>query len=365
MKTGRILTITLIALSVSFCGKKSNEIKPERRDVTETVFASGTLEPDDKYNLTALTDGYILELKFDNGDTVKANQVLAVIDNKASSVNAESAASILNLVSINASVDGPTLKQAQQNTELLRQKSEQDSVQYSRYQKLYASNSVSKLELENIKLASQSSKTNYLNALQNYRLLKQQTEQQLLSQKSQKEVSSITSENNSVKAVVGGKVYRRMKEVGDYVRRGDVIAVIGNASTLYAKLSVDESNISKIRVGEEVVVQLNTNKEKNYKGVVSEIYPFFDEPTQSFYCKVKFEEEPGLKISGIQLQANIIVASKKQALVIPRLYLGYGNKVTDKEKGEVLVKTGFVSNEWVEILEGVNESSTLISDQVK
>ncbi|MGZ3865020.1 MAG: efflux RND transporter periplasmic adaptor subunit [Bacteroidia bacterium] len=355
----------LLAILLVSCGRKTIETKPERRDVTETVFASGSLEPEGKYNLTAQNDGYIIELKFDDGDTVKKDQVLAVIDNKANSINASGAENILGIVSRNASVEGPTLKQAEQNVKLLQDKFSQDSLQYSRYQKLAQSNSISKLELENSKLAFESSKISFLNALQNYRLLKQQTEQQLIQQKIQAEVSGVTSENNQVKAVVGGRIYKRMKQNGDFVRRGDVIAIIGSSDELYAKLSVDESNINKVKAGQAVIMQLNTSKDKNYKGQVSEVYPSFDEQTQSFYCKVLFTEKLDFKVSGTQLQANIVIAEKKNALVIPRNYLGFGDKVKVKGKGEVSVKPGFVSNEWVEITEGLSDSDEIVTDNIK
>jgi multidrug efflux pump subunit AcrA (membrane-fusion protein) len=360
-----LFIITGSVLLFSSCGKKTNETKPVRMDITETVFASGTLEPEGKYNLTAQTEGYITELKFDNGDTVKAEQVLAMIDNRTNSINAEGAEGLLRIAGVNASLNGPTLKQAEQNSDLLREKYLQDSLQQQRYSRLLQSGSVSKLEYENVQLAFNSSKTNYLNALQNLRLMKQQTEQQLILQKTQAGVSSVNSDYNSIKAVVKGKVYRRLKEVGDYIRRGDVIAVIGSEAELFAKLSVDESNISKIKVGQEVLVQLNTGKEKNYSGTVSEILPYFDEPAQSFYCKVKFKDEPVLKISGTQLQANIIIGTKNKALVIPKTFLGYGSMVNVKGKGLVKVSTGFISGEWVEIKDGLTEENTILADQLK
>lgn len=360
-----LLILTLFSLLLASCGKKTNETKPERKDITETVFAPGTLEPENKYNLTAQTEGYIIELKFDDGDTVKNGQVLAVIDNKTNAISALSAESLLGLAGLNASADGPTLKQAQQNMQLMREKLLQDSVQNVRYQKLLQSNSVSKLESENAKLAYETSRTNYLNAEQNYRLMKQQTEQQLIMQRSQRDVNAVSSDNNELKAVVGGKIYKRLKEVGDYVRRGDVIAVIGDADLIYAKLSVDETNISKIKTGQDVILQLNTVKDKNYAGVITEIYPSFDEPSQSFFCKAAFKDKLDFRIAGTQLQANIVTATKKNALVIPKLFLSYGNMVRTKEKGELSVKTGFISGDMVEILEGIDENSTLITDQVK
>ena len=76
-------------------------------------------------------------------------------------------------------------------------------------------------------------------------------------------------------------------------------------------------------------------------------------------------EEPELKISGTQLQANVVIGTKKNALVIPRNYLGYGNKVKlSGQEDFKIVKTGFVSSEWVEILDGVNEADIIETDKV-
>lgn len=361
----KIMAPILPLIVLAACGKKTEETTPTRRDIVETVFASGILEPEGKYNLTAQADGYIVELKFDDGDTVQKDQVLAIIDNKASDISSASAGNLLGIASSNASPEGPTLKQAQNNLAFLQQKYVQDSVQYLRYQKLFQSNSVSKLELENAKLAFDNSKTNYRSAEQNYKLAKQQTEQQLIIQRSQLDVNKVVSGHNQLKAVFGGRVYKRMKQSGDFVRRGDILAVIGSADELFARLSIDESNINKVKPGQDVIVQLNIEKEKNYKGRVSELYPTFDEQTQSFYGKIVFTENPHFKISGTQLQANIIIGEKKNALVIPRNFLGFGGKVNVKGKGEVPVKTGFVSNEWVEIQDGLNEDDKIITEKVK
>jgi HlyD family secretion protein len=359
----RIILLLTVLISFS-CGKKTVETKPERKDITETVFASGTLEPENKYNLTAQSEGYILELRFDNGDIVKTGQVLAIIDNRANQISTQSADILTGIAAQNVSPEGPTLKQSLQNLNFLEQKFQQDSLQYIRYQKLFQSNSVSKLELENAKLAFENSKTNYQNASQSYRLAKQQAEQQLVIQRSQRDISGVSTDNSQVKAVLGGKIYKRLKEVGDYVRRGEVIAVIGSSDDLYTKLSVDETNISKIKTGQEVIIQLNTEKDKNYKGKVSEIYPAFDEQTQSFYCKVSFIEKPEFKIAGTQLQANIIIGTKKNCLVIPKNFLGYGNKVNVKGKGLVSVETGFIANDLVEIKSGISDNDVITSDKL-
>jgi multidrug resistance efflux pump len=361
----RITTLITAVLIWSSCTQKAGETKPIRKAVTETVFASGVLVPEDKYNLTAQNDGYLVQLNFEEGDTLKAGKVLAVIENKQNAINAQSADELLNIASINASPNAPALKQAEANTDLAKQKLKQDEIQQERYKKLIATNSVSKLEYENVALAYENSKAAFLVQQENYRQLKQQADQQLILQRAQRDVNGVVKNQNEIRAIVGGKVYKKLKQLGDYVRRGDVIAEIGDRTNIYAKLSVDETNIKRIILGQEVLIQLNTNKEKNYKGKVTEIYPAFDEQTQSFYVKVGFIDELDFKISGTQLQGNIVTGQKTDALVIPRIYLGFGNKVTVKGKGEVTVVPGFVSNEWVEIISGLDENSVIVLGQAK
>lgn len=361
----KILLLIASLILLNSCGKKDYEITPTRKNITETVFASGILEPDSLYNLTAMTEGYIIELNFKEGDMVETGKVLAVIDNKQSEINAKSADDLYKIAYENISPNAPALKQAKVNLNLAEQKLEQDKKQAARYKKLYELNSVSKLEYENALLALDNSKTAFITAQESYELQKQQAEQQLIIQQSQKRLNMVTKTYNKIKAVFGGKVYNKKKEVGDYVRKGDIIAIIGSPHNLYALLNVDESNISKIRLNQKVIIELNTQKTKSYNGIVSEIYPAFDEQSQSFYCKVQFIDSLEFKISGTQLQGNIIVDKKEDVLVIPRDYLDYGNKVNLKDSGLVVVATGFISNDWAEILDGLDDESILLPLDVK
>ncbi|MCF6181717.1 HlyD family efflux transporter periplasmic adaptor subunit [Lutibacter sp.] len=357
------LLISLIL--ISSCGKITTETKPIRKNVTETIFASGILVPEDQYNLTSLSDGYIKKLDIEEGDIVTKNQLLAIVDNEQNIISAKSSVDLLTIAKANTNPNAPALKQAEINVELAKQKLLQDQKQAERYKKLYKLNSVSKLEYENVLLNLDNSKTNFLSLQENYKLLKQQADQQLIIQKSQKEVDNVSENYNKIKAIVGGKVYELKKELGDYIRKGDVIAVIGNPEKLYALLSIDESNISKVKLHQQVIIQLNTQVKKNYKGKVTEIYPAFDKQTQSFYCKIEFEDILDFKISGTQLQGNIIIENKNNALVIPRNYLSYSNKVKLKGGDEIAVEIGFISNDWVEIIHGLDENTVIIADKTK
>ena len=358
----KIISIVLLLFMIASCSNKNNEVKPEFRDITETVFASGTLEPEGKYNLTSQSDGYLLSLNFKEGDMVKTGDVLAVVDNQPNTFNEQSSTQLLSISQKNTTEEAPILKHTELNIKLAQEKVKQDEPQAARYKLLSESNSVSKLEYENILLALETSKTNLSNLEQTYALQKQQADQQLIAQTAQKNVNSFLNQNNQIKAIVGGKIFKKMKEQGDYVRKGDIIAMIGDPENIYARLNIDESNISKIKEGQNAIIQLNTNKEKSLNGKVSEILPAFEDATQSFVCKVKFTDLLPFKISGTQLQANIVIGTKSHVLVIPRVFLDYNNKVTVKgNNDQVSVKTGFVSSEWVEIIDGLKPEDVLVS----
>ena len=143
------------------------------------------------------------------------------------------------------------------------------------------------------------------------------------------------------------------------------IAEIGSPDIIYAKVNIDESNIAQIKLGQTADVQLNTEKNKIYKATVREILPMFDNASQSFFCKLYFNEPLNFNIVNTQLQSNILVGSVKNALLIPRNYIDFGGFVQVKgQSGKTKVTTGFISNNWVQILDGITENTVLITDNL-
>ncbi|MBK8685557.1 MAG: HlyD family secretion protein [Bacteroidetes bacterium] len=144
------------------------------------------------------------------------------------------------------------------------------------------------------------------------------------------------------------------------MKKGDIIAVIGDPEFIYAKLNIDESSINKIKLHQEVQVQLNTNKDKTYKAKVFDISPAFDETSQSFVCKARFTETLDFDIVKTPLQANIVVGTTKNALLIPRNFIDFGSQVSIKgKKGKIKVLTKFVSNQYVQVLSGIQINDIL------
>lgn len=365
MKKLPFVIVLLSWVFVEGCGKKTEETRPVRRDVTETVFASGYLEAQNSYSLTAQTDGYLLAVRFEEGDVVESGALLALVDGEENRINAESAAALSAIAKSNTLPSAPLLSQAENAVEIARRKRDQDAVQERRYRELWQSNSIPKVDYENALLQYQTSDANYRSALASYKNQQQQARQQLISEQALANINQVVERKNQVRAVLGGKVYKKYKQAGDYVRRGDVIADIGNAQTIYAKVSVDESVMAKVKLGQKADVQLNTDKNKVYRATVREIAPSFDEATQSFICKLYFDTPLDFQIARTQLQCNIIVGQVKKALLIPRHYMDYGGFV--QVKGEATkrkIKTGFTSNNWVQVESGIDESTVLVTDNL-
>ena len=358
MKNSLFLLLTLSTL-VS-CGTKE-EGKPVVQDIKELVFASGELEWDNSYNLTAQTDGILVNATFDVGNKVTENQIIASIDNKTNENNTASAKDLVVISKENLTDNAPALQQLQQNIKFAESKYQQDKTQAERYKRLYNSQSIAKVEYENMQLAAENS-LSQLNALKKqYQQVLQQSKQNYINTENQLKNNQVVLGYNKLVVPQKGTIIKKLKFSGDYVKKGDVIAVIADENKVEGVLNVDENSIGKVKIGQTVFVQLNTNKNEVYNAKVSEILAAFDEQTQSFICKVIFDKPLNTSLYVNKLEANILVGEKKIALLIPRNFLGFGNKVMVKGKDEaIIVKTGIVSTEYVEILDGITKEDVLL-----
>ena len=172
----------------------------------------------------------------------------------------------------------------------------------------------------------------------------------------------IQQQNNgfyTVMSAANGLILNVYKKNGDYVKKGETIADMGNGKVI-ARLQVAEDDINRIRLNQLVLLSLNTDKDHVYKATVSKIYPSFDETSQSFIVEATFSEHPNVLKDGTQLQANFIIKEKKNVLVIPTTYLSDGDSVTLQEgHKKMAIKTGIKTLEWIEVTDGLSGNETI------
>ncbi|MEO1435284.1 MAG: HlyD family efflux transporter periplasmic adaptor subunit [Bacteroidota bacterium] len=352
--------LAIAVISITSCGPTIEETQPFRKDIVETVFTSGELVAEGAYNLTAKSDGYLLEVNFEEGDLVKKGQRLALIQNETPRLNTSSSKALFDISKANAAPSGPALAQAQTSIDIARKQVEQDSVQAERYHRLWQQNSIAKIDFETKQLALSTSKSNLESAIEAYQKIRSDAEQQVINSSNNYRLNLELLKDIEIFAIQKGKVYQKHKSTGDYVRKGDVIATLADAESIYAEVFIDENSIAKIQEQQRAVIQLNTNPDKQYQAVVETILPAFDEVNQSFTCHLQFTDPLDFKIIGTQLEANIIVDSTKNALLIPREFMDYSGYVSIKGQAEkVKVESQTISKQYVHVLSGISDTVTL------
>lgn len=132
-------TYILAFLLLTSCGEKEST-SPIKKNVQEVVFASGTMEMEDEYMVSALTDGLITSLKIKEGDLIKQNQVLATLDNEVQSNKAKDAQIILNDARVNASPQSSQLQNLQSQINQAKEQLAFDKNNYLVYKELWGKN---------------------------------------------------------------------------------------------------------------------------------------------------------------------------------------------------------------------------------
>ncbi len=360
---------SLVAFAVfcsTSCKPKYDEIMPKTAPVTEAVFASGSIDPKDAYMLTSISDGFIIKSFVTENDLVKDGQLLFQLDNRQQNTQVQIAQNNLEYASISANNNSPQLLQIGAQIAAARIKKTTDSLALARYEHLYQTHSVSKQDLDNSRLNYESSLNNLVAAQESYKVTANKVKQDLANSRAQLQNVQAGNQYYNLVAIGSSKVYQIFKRQGDLVKRGDQVAQLGNPDSIVINLDVDEGSISKVQLGQQVLVELNTEKNKTYEARVSKIYPHFKESSQSYKVEAKFEQEmPGV-IAGTQLQANIITAKKENALLIPHVYVMPGNKVQvmkGKDIQTVAITTGIVSDEWVEVLSGITSADKIVKEK--
>ncbi len=353
-------------LIIASCKPKYDETSPVVAPVTEAVFASGSIEPKDAYTLTSLSDGFIVKSYVTENDLVHDGQLLFQLDNRQQNTQVKIAQTNVEYARISASTSSPALLQIKAQIDAALIKMQTDSMTLSRNERLAATNSVSKQDLDNARLNYRSSTNSYLALIENYKATADKVKQDLANTQSQLQNAVAGNQYYNLVAIGASKVYQIFKKQGDLVRKGDQVAQLGNPDSIVINLDIDEGSISKVQLGQQVLIELNTEKNKTYEARISKIYPHFNETSQSYKVEARFlKEMPGL-ISGTQLQANIITNRKEKAMLIPHIYVVNGDKVLiqkDKNIDTATITTGIVSDEWIEVLSGLTTNDKIVKQK--
>jgi multidrug efflux pump subunit AcrA (membrane-fusion protein) len=235
-----------------------------------------------------------------------------------------------------------------------------DSAMWIRQKALWETQIGSKVELENRELVFQNSKVAYLSAKVKYDELKRQIDF-TASQAQKNLLISAKSENDFIiRSQVNGKIYSITKSIGELVTPQTPVAVVGNDGNFVLEMQVDEVDIFMVKLDQAVKVSLESYKGSVFDAKVSKIIPYMNERSKTFLVEATFVHPPVSLFPNSTFEANILIQTKKSALLIPRNYLLNDSFVINSSGTKMKVVTGLKDYQKVEILSGLGKDDELL-----
>jgi HlyD family secretion protein len=340
-----------------------NTIHPQKKDIVETVYASGKIISNNEYNVYALSSGTVIKKLKKEGDTVKKEEILYVIKNDAPAARLEAARNNYENAKANVSVKSRILNDLKLAMQSAETKFINDSSQYVRLKNLLQQDIGTQSNLDAAyanfvisKDQKQSAEEKYYSTLNDLKVALHNAESQL--------AEAQTDLNNYfIRSEADGMVFQTFKEVGETVKPHDMMALLGETSQRIIKLSVDQQDIDKIKKSQQVLLKTDIAGNTIYHAVVTRVYPVMNESDQTFRVDAIFTDSTQQPFIHSSVEANIIIQQKNNVLVIPRNALVADDSVQVMQNGKqktVAVRTGIHTLDETEILEGLDESSQVL-----
>lgn len=365
MKHKTLLPAFLALVIFSSCNR-TKTIKPEEMSITEAVYASGFLVPRNEYRVYAMSEGYITAKHKAPGDEVKKDELLYQIQNDASSSKYSASMAAHETARLNAGEQSPVLSELRNRINNAAARYRNDSLNYVRYKNMFESQAVTKAQFDQAALSFETAGNDLKSARENYEQTRDRLQVEWQNAQSVLSGSGQELSNYQIRSVMNGVVYEMNKEPGEAVRRNDWVATIGEGGAKLLELSVDQQDIQKIKTGQEVVVKMDVTGDEVFRARITKIYPAMNRNDQSFKVEAEFTEAHDFSFVHSSVEANIIIAHKEKALVIPRKAVEGENTVRVKGKDKsVEFKKGLQNLEFVEVLEGLGGNDEVILPEEK
>ncbi|XMO87436.1 HlyD family efflux transporter periplasmic adaptor subunit [Algibacter sp. AS12] len=347
--------ISILLLTVS-CSDKQDKILPVEQSLTESVYASATVQPDSLYKVYAAVSGILDDVLVKEGDLVAKGKPLFQIINSAPKLNSENAKFALDLAKENYNGSAAILSGIKDEIDAAILKLKNDSINYFRQKNLWEQRIGSKLQYESKKLTFDLA-VNQLKLLKNnYNRTKYELQTVVKQAENNFNTASIATSDFMVASKMNGKVYALLNEPGEIVSSMEPLAVLGSTNRFIINLLVDEVDIVRINNKQQVLLVLEAYADTVFEAQISKIYPKKDERNQTFTVEAVFINPPKILYPGLSGEANIIITKKENVLTIPKAYLIDDNKVKTDD-GIVSVNIGVQNLDAIEVLSGITKDT--------
>jgi RND family efflux transporter MFP subunit len=253
--------------------------------------ATGTLRARQTATISAQVVGRVEQVLVHEGETVRAGQTLAVLDDATLRASLDQA---------QAAVKAAEYQQAATQTN-----SELAASTLVRYKQLQAQKSVSPQELDEVARRAEASSAQ-LDAVRAQETMA----------KAQETGARAMLGYTRVAAPFAGVITARMADPGALASPGLPLLQIDSSGPLQLQTTIDESAIASIRVGMKINISVDAAPSLDPVGTVSEIVPAADPASHSFLVKIDLPSSPALH-AGMYGTAAVSMGSR-QAVVAPR-----------------------------------------------
>jgi RND family efflux transporter MFP subunit len=297
-----------VALSLSACGEKNAFVPPPppkvevaqplKQTVTRYLFATGNTAAINSTTLVARVQGFVQEIKYDDGDAVKAGQVLFVIEPKPYQL---------------------ALEQAEAGQASAAASSKQSQADYARQSDLAAKNVTSQATLDQATAALAAATAK-----------QKQSEVDI-------EQAKLNLSYTEVKAPFDGIVTSREVSLGQLVGAGGAttLATIVQLSPIYVNFAVSESDIQSIRAGikargltpqdlKKIPVEVGLQSETGYphSGFLNYASPSITAATGTLAVRAELPNTDRALLPGYFVRVRVPRAEQPDTLLVPDRVIG-------------------------------------------
>ncbi|MGC1644862.1 MAG: efflux RND transporter periplasmic adaptor subunit [Candidatus Sulfotelmatobacter sp.] len=316
-------------------------IAVQKTKVPDWLEAVGTVRATQTSQVSSQVMGNILEIRAHEGDRVRSGQVLAVLDDAQSRSGTDQATAALNAAEKEVSaadsdfaLAGATLK---------------------RYQRLYEKKSVSPQEFDEIKARYQSA----------------EARRDMARAGQAQATAGLTQARTSlgytrIRAPFTGIVTEKKADAGTLASPGMPIFTIEDTRGYRLEVTVDESELRLVRVGQASPVTIDALGDTQLSGKVVQIVPAADPASRTFLVKVELPADVRVR-SGLFGRARFS-RGERSALLIPHASLVergqlQGVYVLDANQiaGLRYVTLGKSTGEQIEVLSGLQDGEKLVA----
>ena len=265
-----VLVVLLVALkSGGVIGKeeglKVSTEKVVKRTIIETVNASGKVYPEIEVKISPDISGEIVELKYDEGDSVKKGAVLARIYADIYSTQRNQAAAVVDQ-------QQATVENSRAQLESLKSAQELAQRTYDRQKQLLSEKVISAAEFEQADNTLKSAKANYNAALQNIR----SGQASIAGAQASLERANKDLSRTAVLATMDGvvslmNVKKGERVVGNSMMAGTEMMRIADLSVMEVQVDVGENDIPKVNLNDSALIEIDAYNNRKFKGIVTKI----------------------------------------------------------------------------------------------